>query len=265
MGVLRTNVLAYADDIVLLANSQEDLTTLYNILEYRLNQLQLVINKDKSKCMIFKKTKWNEKPLQLEIGNSIFEVVSVYKYLGHMVQENLSDRLDAESRLKSFYGKFNWVIRNFNQTTLEVMLFLFNSFCRPEYGLALWCLEALTTKQIFKTFEVAYSNALKKMLGVPIGSSSHGVAEICNAFLFAHHTSFVQARFFKRIIHSNNEVLKILKPQIRAGYIYQSLAKIFLECYNCDIIDNGVDILKSRLMWVQRNEPRTGRDLDGVF
>ena len=190
-----------------------------------------------------------------------FEVVSEYKYLGHIILDNLSDVNDVKFRLNSFYGKFNWVYRNFKNTSVDVLYFLFKSFCTPEYGITVWSLGEIASKPYFKTFMVAYSNSLKRILNVPISSSSHGVAEIFNDFLFNHLVNFSQVRYFKRILKSFNPVLKILSVNIKNGYLYKFISKSVGDRYNCDILLNDLDALRSRVLWVQNHEPRTGLSL----
>ena len=48
LGVLRINILAYADDLVLVADNENNLATLYDILNEKMRHLQLAINKVKS-------------------------------------------------------------------------------------------------------------------------------------------------------------------------------------------------------------------------
>ena len=133
LGILRVNVLAYADDIVLLADTHDHLSILYNLLKTKLTDKHLLINQGKSKCMIFKKSGSKETIYDILLGNHNFEVVDKYKYLGHIIQDSLSDTADAEHRICNFYAKFHWVLRNFKNTSVEVLLFLFDSYCAPDY------------------------------------------------------------------------------------------------------------------------------------
>ena len=265
LGILRVNILAYADDFVILADTKEHLDVLYEILERKLRLLHLIINKNKSKCIVFKKGIRSGENLEMDIGGDSFEVVSQIKYLGHVLQNNLHDADDIAFRLNSFYAKLHWILRNFKNTSLEVLLFLFNAYCSPNYGLPLWCLESVTKTQIFKTFEVAYSNAFKKMLGTPVCTSSHAVADACNVLLFSHYCVYIQMRFFKRILRSKNVLLRTLLFHIKEGYIYQALTKRFIEKYDCHFLEHTMDILKLRVYWVQRHEPSSGRELVRVF
>ena len=260
LGLMRMNVLAYADDIVLLANTRDQLDILYGILNRGMEERKLSINKNKTKCMIFnKKSDIILNSFGLKEDN--FEIVSECKYLGHIIQENLSDVKDVNFRLGSFYGKFNWVYRNFKRISSDVVDFLLKSFCTPEYGLTIWNLGEITNKPCFKTFTVAYSNALKKILGVPVSTSSHAVAEIFNHLLFYHSVTFIQIRYFKRILRPFNPILKILNINTKNGYLYRSVNKRVKDIYNCDIILNDLDTLKSRVFWVRNHEPQTGRSV----
>ena len=262
LGILRINVLAYADDLVLLADTLNHLRFLYELLKTKLCDKYLKINQNKSKCMIFKKSGRKENIQNISLGAHTFEVVTQYKYLGHIIKDDLSDTADAEYRINNFYAKFHWVLRNFKSTSLDVLLFLFDSYCSPDYGLPLWALQSIVNKQIFRTFEVAYNGAFKKMLGVPAATSCHAVADACHVLLFIHYIVFIQVRYFKRVIKSNNDLLKILAFQIKEGYIFSSLVDKFFNMYNCNFMDNPMEILKARIYFVQRQEPHTGRPLE---
>ena len=261
-GIMRMNVIAYADDIVLVANKHQQLSEIYRILYLGMTERKLKINKDKSKCMIFAmKNRSFYAPDSLVLNGDNFEVVCQYKYLGHLLENNLSDKNDINFRLNAFYAKFNWLYRNFNNISLDVFYFLFTSFCIPDYGLSLWNIEESMKKPIYKSFEVAFSNALKKILSVPISSSSHAVAGVFNQFLFTHYVTFNQVRYFKRILKSFNPILRLSNFIIKQGFLYKMISKRIREFYNCCILSNDLSILRARIFWVQNHEPHTGRPI----
>ena len=223
LGFLQINILAYADDLVLVDENENNLETLYGILNEKMRHLQLAINKVKSKAIIFSQSYGQDETDELEIGDDQFEVVSHYKYLGHILQPNMQDNKDAKHRLNSFYSKFNWVFRNFRNTSLDVLTFLFNAYCTPDYGLPLWCLDGLVNRQDLKTFEVVHSNAFKRMFGVPTGTSSHAAAKAAKLLLFKQHFIYIQTRFLIKIWKSANPVIKLLFYDILEGYNIQVL------------------------------------------
>ena len=179
-GLSRVNAIAYADDIVLISNSIETLEIIYKKFKENIDNLDLMMNANKSKCMIF--TSGNKKPelKSIKLGNQEFEVVDSYKYLGNVIQFNLRNVLDIEQKLQSFYSSYYSILRNFNHVNIQTFLFIFKSYCLPSYGLALWNGDNVFSHQIFKTFEIAYSGALKRICNVPKFTSSHHVAEMCD-------------------------------------------------------------------------------------
>ena len=76
-----TNCLLWADDVVLFSDNEEELRSLLQHLHEYCTESKLVINHDKSKCMIFNKTgRLIRSPFFL--GGKRLENVRSYKYLG---------------------------------------------------------------------------------------------------------------------------------------------------------------------------------------
>ena len=254
-GIVRMNILGYADDIVLLADTRENLSFLYTLLVDGIKSLELTMNSTKSKCMIFTRSR-NICETEIRLGEDVLEVVETYRYLGHIIERQLLDIDDIKHQLNGFYAKFNSIFRNFKDVSIETFLFLFNSYCLPEYGLPLWNVSYILNKHIFKTFETAFSNSLKKILGAPTYASSHMSAEACNVLLFNHHLSLVQVRYVKRIFRVNNTIIKLSFPYLKSGYLCSAIDEYFNEKYNLDIWLNDLDAIRSRIMWVQKHEER---------
>ena len=139
----------------------------------------------------------------------------------------------------------------------ETLLYLFDAFCLPDYGLCLWDLGTILKKQIFRIFNTSFSNALKEILDVPLCSSSHATANMCNHFLLRHHLILVQARNMKRVLYSKNNLIKLCKPYIKSGYLCNSLTETLETRYNINFFSSELEILRSRLTWVQRHEEST--------
>ena len=53
LEINRINILAYADEIVLLTNSLDSLNNNFSLLKLKLDNLKLLMNYNKIKCMIF--------------------------------------------------------------------------------------------------------------------------------------------------------------------------------------------------------------------
>jgi ribosome-interacting GTPase 1 len=82
------NNIRYADDMVILAESGEQLQILMEILNKESEEMGLTINKRKTKTMVFSKT---VNPVQLNImaGNERIENINSYIYLGREMNSAL--------------------------------------------------------------------------------------------------------------------------------------------------------------------------------
>ena len=171
------------------------------MFKHHIVKLELNINENKSKCMIFR----NKKSLPDSLKNNItLEIVEKFNYLGHILNYNLDD---VEAKLNKFYGSSNSVFRNSYKVDIETFLFLFNSYCAPQYGLSLWCSKNIFIKQSFRAFHIAFSKSLKIIVGCPVYSSSHIVAEICHQLLLNHRVIQNQVKYLNRLIKSNHEIV----------------------------------------------------------
>ena len=138
IGISKLNILAYADDIALVASSVGDMAILYDKLKSRFEGLGLQINRSKTKCMLFGSLGKEDGPNSIVLAEHELEVISTYKYLGHYIEQTLKDDKDIENKLLKFYASTNSVLRNFKNVDVDTLLFLFTSYCKPVYGLTLW-------------------------------------------------------------------------------------------------------------------------------
>lgn len=264
LGLTRVNILAYADDIVLLANTCSSMDILYSRFCLNMNNLKLRINKDKTKCMVYGKKMNTIQDNIIKLGPDRLELVSSYDYLGHNISRDLKDKLDIEKRINSFYASFNSTIRNFKSVDKQTILYLFNAYCKPDYGLCLWNGDGVFRSSVFKAFNIAYSKALKRMIGAPMYASSHETAEQCNELLLLHHVSLVQARYFRRIGRTRSSIIKLNLPILKCGLFYSHVIKHFKDCYTVDVSDIPLDIMQARIEWVQRHEERRGTPIINI-
>ena len=253
VGSQRTNIIAYADDVAILADNKNNLLHLCDEFQFKIKELKLNINQKKSKCMIFSNT-----PAKDDRYIGEYEVVDSYKYLGHVIQNNLDDIKDVELRLNSFYGSFNCIFRKFSNVNPDTLLFLFKAYCLPNIGLSAWNIRTVESRKMFKTLAIAYSDALKKMYKVPRHFSNHKLANDINFLLFNHYTVYVQCRYFKSLIRKNNWLINIGLPYLGGGYYYNNFRQNLFDKYNVKFEECALEILLSRLSWVQHHESCTG-------
>ena len=122
IGISKINILAYADDIALVANSVKQVSLLYNRLKCRLQGLGLQLNKGKTKCLLFGSSGKQDYPKSVVLAEDELEVVSTYKYLGHFIERTLRDDKDIENKLMKFYASTNSVLRNFRNVDVDTFI-----------------------------------------------------------------------------------------------------------------------------------------------
>jgi hypothetical protein len=95
IGALRLNHLLYADDIVLLAESETALQSLLDTLAQWCFKWCLKINTDKSKVMHFRKKRQAKTRVEFVVDDLPLELVRFYKYLGVHFDEHLTFKENA--------------------------------------------------------------------------------------------------------------------------------------------------------------------------
>lgn len=166
IGGIFTNVLAYADDIVLLAPSWRALQCLLNVFWEGIQTLDMTCNVSKSVCMIFNprqhvKIVAKTFPL-LNVGGSNLQFVTEFKYLGHIISNDFSDDKDIHRELRNMFFRVNILVRRFAKCSVAVKIALFRAYCLCLYDTALWKCYNVTS---FSKLASCYNRCIKIFFG----------------------------------------------------------------------------------------------------
>jgi hypothetical protein len=103
IGKEQMNILAYADNIVLIGKNEIEIRQLFIEMENAARKLELQINQEKIKYMILerKNTLKQNKIGHLKIKNYKFERVENFKYLGVMLNEDNNHQIHLQERIKN--------------------------------------------------------------------------------------------------------------------------------------------------------------------
>ena len=142
-----------------------------------------------------------------DLNENNIEIVDNFKYLGHILCNDLSDKLDIERQRRKLYAQGNSLIRKFHMCTLETKLLLFNTYCSSMYTVQLWT--SYTCTAIMK-LHTAYHNILKSFIGVSRREHTSPICvnlnvKTCQAVI----RNFVY-KFMCRLKLSNNILIKPL-------------------------------------------------------
>ena len=141
MGNLNMNCLMYADDLILLSQSETGLQKCLDKLENYCELWCLDINIDKTKIIVFNKS-GRVLPYSFHINGNCIENVKTYKYLGiifsasgtftHAKVDLYSRGLKAFFKLKSIFGELS--------PSVDTSLHIFDHTIKPIllYGCEIW-------------------------------------------------------------------------------------------------------------------------------
>ena len=139
---LFTNILAYADDMVLLAPSWRALQHLLKILHECASDIDLMCNVNKTVCMIFL-PKDKQKIVKtvfpcLKLNNVELKYVDKFKYLGYVISNDERDDKDILREVRGLFTRASILARRFGLCSMAVNAILFKLFCMSFYGMVLW-------------------------------------------------------------------------------------------------------------------------------
>ena len=172
----RINCILWADDIILLAESEEGLNDLLRGLHTYSEENKLKVNTDKTKCMIFNKTGRLIRR-DFYLGSSKLENVRSYKYLGLIITpsgEIKSGLDDLRSRALKAYMALKSKLGISFRDNIEDTICLFDSLVKPIllYGSDFWgCLKLPKNNPV----ENLHMQFCRQLLGVQKNTTTHGV------------------------------------------------------------------------------------------
>ncbi len=186
LDTVNISFLFYADDLVLLSESDDGLQTLINVVDKYCQRWALQINKSKSKVMIFNKN--STANVEFTVGGETLEKVKQYKYLGILISKSgsFSQGITQLSKkaLKCCFA-LKKCLSTCSYVPIEVAVHCFDSIIKPilMYGVEIWGQDILhNAKEYFDNFvhsksdiESIHIKFCKSLLCVPSTTSNLAV------------------------------------------------------------------------------------------
>ena len=137
------SILLYADDLVLVANTEADMNSMLEAVNKFCVKWRLTVNSEKSNVMHFRRKDQPVSTVDMILGGTKLNYVTDYKYLGVVLNEHLdfteTAKILAEAAgraLGSVCNKFNFM-KNMNIKTYNKMI---NAYVKPvmHYSACVW-------------------------------------------------------------------------------------------------------------------------------
>ena len=214
------NHLFYADDMCIFGPSSKGLQELIDCCVSAGKELDIIFRTDKCKVMIFKCRMFSYlKTPNFCLDASVLKEVTSFKYLGHIISNDLKDDLDIQRQYKAIYARGNALIRTFSYCSSPVKNELFKSFLSSLYTCQLWRnFNLYTIRKLF----VAYHGIFKKMHNLPSYSS--------NSFLFAtNYVPTCQELMRKYVYSFKSKVMQSSNSLVASVRVNDQGSKLFTK------------------------------------
>ena len=157
------------------------------------NMFDITYNANKSFCMVIDNKSRDKNNIHpVVINNHTLPYNEKCKYLGHIINNNLTDDDDIARQKIYICAQANALARTFYLCNSSIKTTLFNSYCGSMYTSSLWC---NLKKNSLKGITVAYNNSFRII---------HNLSPRCSAsHMFA--TNYVKS--FNEHIRSNFFIL----------------------------------------------------------
>ena len=165
MDIDKLSIIAYADDIALLASSADELQELLNALEIWCSNNQMTVNASKSQVMHFRRLSKMKTQCLFKYGDNYLDVVSEYKYLGLYLSESLDMNFTAKNVASAANRSLGLLIaknKALGGMPYECYTKLYDALVDSviQYGSAVWGYRS------FSTINTVQNRACRYFLGV---------------------------------------------------------------------------------------------------
>lgn len=217
------NNLSYADDMVLLAPSISALRKLIAVCESFVAAHGLIYNVKKSEIIIFKAgTKCPTFVPPVRLNGIPLVRVHQFKYLGHLVTEDLKDDADMERERRALSVRGNMLARRFARCTDAVKITLFKAYCTSLYSASLW---VSYTQRAYNALRVQYNNAFRALLRLPRYCSASGMFTAARTDTFDAIWRKKTASLLCRLRGSSNSILNVIADKHNCPLVWKLIQR----------------------------------------
>lgn len=205
---LMINNISYADDMVLLSPSISALRKLLCICEKYAESHGLQYNVRKSELLVFRAGRRSPTTVPpVTLCGCTMKRVTEFRYLGHLVNEDLHDDADLERERRALSVRCNMVARRFARCNREVKVSLFKAYCQTFYTCSLW---VKYTQKAYSALRVQYNNSFRILLRLPRFCSASAMFADSRTDGFHAILRKRAASMMQRIRCSSNSILNTL-------------------------------------------------------
>ena len=195
--------LGYADDLILLAPTASALQCMLNVCTKYALEYNVVFNENKTKLIYYPNTQSTVRMPKIVFNGIPIKYVNHDKHLGYLIG-NVSENIIISQAISEFLSKVNMVKSHFKNLPPNILYSLFKSYCMPLYGCSLWDFSGRHIDQ----FYTAWRKAVRYLLNLPYTTHCNLIPRICKDMPVCVQLYVRFIKFYKSLVHSNNEITK---------------------------------------------------------
>ena len=234
-------ILLYADDIVMVSETEQNLQSMLNIVSKWCQKWRLSVNDTKSEIVHFRNKNKKQTTSKFYMGNKTLNLASKYKYLGVILDENLTFVECAKTLCESAGRALAKIIskfKTFKNITFQTFTKLYDSCVWPilDYCSSIWA----HGKSSFA--EKVQNRAIRYFLGVHRNAPIQAIQAEMGWILPKYKFYMSSIRLWNRICKSNNSLTEYIHEYCMQNFLNNSwesqLYDIFDDLNMSDCFDN---------------------------
>ena len=228
-------VLAYADDLALIAPTPSAMRKLLSICDAYGHEYSVSFNASKSKCIYFNAgvrfgycyDRTDVLPKFMISGHSI-EYVHKWPHLGHIISSKMSDSDDIIHRRNEMIRQVNDVLCYFGKLDGIIKLKLLYSYGSSFYGSSIWDLTCYEVAALC----VSWRSALKRVWKLPMNAHSDILYNLCGNWPLELELKYRILNFSVNCLNSDNFIVKFVTRNALLCLYSSIFAKNFFICHS---------------------------------
>lgn len=220
------NNFSYADDLAIIAPTARALNGMLVICSEFARENHIEFSASKSVVLVIVPPAVNisNKP-NIFLGRNVLSYVEEFKYLGHIISQDLTDDADIDRERRNLAIRGNMLVHKFYFCSEDVKATLFRCYCSQLYCCSIWSTYRQSTMNRLK---VTFNKVMRRLMGLPPWCSAS--------------TMFVHYR-----VHSFQEIKRIVAYGLQARV--ENSESIIL----CSLNSSDASIVsRIRAEWVER-------------
>ena len=232
IGNIFVGVLAYADDVVILAPTASAMRRLLKLCEEYAQTYSVLFNGAKSKCVVCEsrskvKVLGFNRDVRFSMNGSVIDIVGSWAHLGHIISADKDDGLDIMQRSSKLVGQINSVICTFANLDPIVKTKLLKSYCMSLYGSELWDLHHTSIDKLCKSWRLG----LRRVWGLPYGCHTAILQLLADTIPMYDIICQRSVTFIRRCLQSDSDLVKsVSNYAVFHGCMRSGLGRNLVAC-----------------------------------